>query len=128
TVTVAHSFYQQPGGEDAVFASAVDLLRRFGHEPAQFVMHNDEVDRMGRLRLVGATIWNRRAASDLRAMVRAERAEVVHFHNTFPLISPAAYAAARAEGAAVVQTLHNFRLLCPNALFFREGRPCEERL
>ena len=56
------------------------------------------------------------------------RPQVVHFHNTFPLMSPAAYYAARAEGVPVVQTLHNFRLLCLNALLFRDGRPCEDCL
>jgi glycosyltransferase involved in cell wall biosynthesis len=65
------------------------------------------------------------AARRLREAVRAHRADVVHFHNTFPLMSPAAYYAARAEGAAVVQTLHNFRLLCPGANLFRDGRVCE---
>jgi glycosyltransferase involved in cell wall biosynthesis len=51
---------------------------------------------------------------------------VAHFHNTFPLVSPAGYYAAKAEGVPVVQTLHNYRLLCPNALFFRDGRVCED--
>src|SRR5205814_1104988 len=60
--------------------------------------------------------------------IRAQRPRVAHFHNTFPLISPAAYYAARAEGVGVVQTLHNFRLLCPNALFFRDGKVCEDCL
>jgi glycosyltransferase involved in cell wall biosynthesis len=27
-----------------------------------------------------------------------------------------------------VQTLHNYRLFCPNGLFFRDGRPCEDCL
>lgn len=80
---------------------------------------------MGRLSLVGATFWNRRVYSEVRELVRRHRAQVVHFHNTFPLISPAAYKAAHAEGAAVVQTLHNFRLLCTNAVLFRDGQVCE---
>ena len=77
-----------------------------------------------------ATVWNRRAsAAELTAVIRAgARADVVHFHNTFPLISPAAYYAARRAGAAVVQTLHNFRLMCPVALFYRDGKPCEDCL
>ncbi|HEX4125756.1 MAG TPA: glycosyltransferase family 4 protein [Tepidisphaeraceae bacterium] len=125
-VLVAHNFYQQPGGEDQVFDAEVALLRRFGHDARRFVMHNDAVDGMGRIALVRATIWNRRTYRDLREQVRTERPDVVHFHNTFPLISPAAYSAARAGGAAVVQTLHNFRLLCPGALLYRDGKVCEE--
>ena len=91
-------------------------------------MHNDDVAAMGRLRLLGATVWNRSAAARLREAVRTHRADVVHLHNTFPLMSPAVYYAARAGGAAVVQTLHNFRLLCPGANFYRDGKPCEDCL
>ena len=87
-VIVAHNFYQQPGGEDQVFAAETELLRRHGHEPVQFVLHNDRVNGMGTLALLAGTVWNRQSAAELRALVRAERADVVHFHNTFPLISP----------------------------------------
>jgi glycosyltransferase involved in cell wall biosynthesis len=127
-ILVAHNFYQQPGGEDGVFDVETAMLESRGHEVHRFVVHNDQVEGMSRLALVGATVWNRGIYAELRAMVRQHRLEVVHFHNTFPLISPAAYSAARAGGAAVVQTLHNFRLLCPSACFYRDGRVCEECL
>ena len=124
-ILVAHNFYQQPGGEDQVFASEVQLLRRFGHEVMTFEADNDAIDSMGRIELLRSTLWNRKMRAAIYKAASSHRAEVVHFHNTFPLISPAAYAAAHDVGAAVVQTLHNFRLLCPNALFFREGKACE---
>jgi glycosyltransferase involved in cell wall biosynthesis len=89
-------------------------------------MRNDDVSGMGRLALLGATVWNRASASRLREAIREHGAEVVHFHNTFPLMSPSVYTAARAEGAAVVQTLHNFRLLCAGANFYRDGKVCED--
>src|SRR4051812_33252595 len=127
-ILVAHNFYQQPGGEDQVFRSELELLELHGHTPLRFEMHNDEVASMGRLALVRATIWNDSAASRLREIVRREKIDIVHFHNTFPLISPGAYSAVRSEGAAVVQTLHNFRLLCPGANFFRDGAVCEKCL
>ena len=127
-ILLAHNFYQQPGGEDEVFRSEYDLLRSYGHAVTRFTLHNDGVDAMGRLALLGATVWNPKAAAALREQIRVERPDVVHFHNTFPLMSPAAYAAARAEGAAVVQTLHNFRLVCPGALLMRDGKACEECL
>ena len=72
-------------------------------------------------------MWNPESTG-LRALFRQHRPAVAHFHNTFPLVSPSAYRAARAEGVPVVQTLHNFRLCCPNALFHRAGRPCEDCL
>lgn len=127
-VIIAHNFYQQPGGEDQVFASEVALLERFGHAVRRFEMDNDAIASMGKLAALKATLWNKQSYQAVRQAVREHRAQVVHFHNTFPLISPAAYQAAHDEGAAVVQTLHNFRLLCPNAVFFREGKPCEDCL
>ena len=79
-------------------------------------------------RLAASTVWSHDAARSVGEKVRRFRPDVVHFHNTFPLVSPAAYSAGRAEGAGVVQTLHNYRLLCPNALMFRDGHPCEDCL
>jgi glycosyltransferase involved in cell wall biosynthesis len=125
-VLVAHNFYQQPGGEDQVFRSELALLASRGHEPVRFEMHNDDVRGMGTLALLSATVWHRAAADRVRELVRAHKADIVHFHNTFPLMSPAVYSAARAEGAAVVQTLHNFRLLCPGANLYRDGGVCED--
>src|SRR5687768_4325961 len=125
-ILVAHNFYQQPGGEDEVFRSEVDLLRSIGHDVSTFTLHNDRLTGMGGLKLLATTIWNGGAADELRERVRAERPTVVHFHNTFPLMSPAAYDAARGAGAAVVQTLHNYRLNCPGGEFLRDGRVCED--
>ncbi len=125
-VLVVHNFYQQPGGEDQVFASEVRMLEQAGHEVLRFTETNDRVGEMGRLRMAAATVWNREAYQRVYALAREERPDIVHFHNTFPLLSPACYYAARNAGAAVVQTLHNYRLLCPAATLLREGRPCED--
>jgi len=127
-VLICHNFYQQPGGEDQVFAAETDMLRARGHDVETFTLHNDAVAAMGKLELAAKTIWNRQAAGEVRIRTRKHRAEIVHFHNTFPLFSPLSYSAARSQGAAVVQTLHNYRLLCPAATFFREGKPCEKCL
>ena len=127
-VLVCHNFYQQPGGEDQVFADETALLESHGHAVVRHTVHNDAVAGTGKLALLGKTIWNTGAAREIGEIVRRERAEVVHFHNTFPLISPAAYYAARSAGAAVVQTLHNYRLLCPGAMLMRDGAVCEKCL
>lgn len=124
-IVVCHNYYQQPGGEDQVFRDEVALLEAHGHRVVPFVVHNDTIHGRSKLKVALETIWNQRAAAELATVVRLERAEVVHFHNTFPLISPAAYQAVRSTGAAVVQTLHNFRLLCPGATFTRDGHICQ---
>ena len=127
-VLVAHNFYQQPGGEDAVFADETKLLEEHGHSVSRFVMDNDAVGAMSKWAAARATLWNPASGRALRKAIRDADAQVVHFHNTFPLISPAAYYAAHEEGAAVVQTLHNYRLMCVTATFCRDGRVCEDCL
>jgi glycosyltransferase involved in cell wall biosynthesis len=127
-ILVVHNYYQQAGGEDQCVAAETALLRAHGHEVILYCLHNDAINSMGRLRVASRTIWSRPAYRELRALLRQHRPGIAHFNNTFPLISPAAYYAARTESVPVVQTLHNFRLLCLNALFFRDGRVCEDCL
>jgi glycosyltransferase involved in cell wall biosynthesis len=102
------------------------LLEAHGDEVIRYTAHNDRVGLLGPLDLAKKTIWNRETYLDLRSIIRDQRPHVMHAHNTFPLISPAAYAAAREAGLPVVQTLHNFRLVCANGLLFRNGRICED--
>lgn len=125
-VLLCHNFYQEPGGEDQVFADEGFLLESFGHEVLRYSRHNDEIAGTSRWQLARATLWSRRTLEEIRKLIRQERPDVVHCHNTFPLISPSIYTAAREAGVPVVQTLHNFRLLCPSALLLRKGRPCED--
>ena len=127
-VLLVHNHYQQSGGEDAVFAAEGRLLEAHGARVIRYTAHNDDVAALGRLALASSTVWNQQHYRALRAVLKRERPDVMHVHNTLPLISPAAYYAARAEGVPVVQTLHNYRLLCPSANFLREGKVCEECL
>ena len=111
-----------------MFSAEANLLETQGHQVLRYTVHNDAVANTNPLMLAGITMWNRAIYRELRQLLRQEKPQVVHFHNSFPLISPAAYYAARAEGVPVVQTLHNYRLLCSNALFFRDGQVCEDCL
>ncbi len=121
-----HNFYQLPGGEDQVFAQEADLLRSHGHEVVLYQASNEQVNGVNPLVLLGNTIWNKQIHQELRELMRRERPDIVHVHNTFPVISPAVYYAANREGIPVVQTLHNYRLLCPAATLFRDGHVCEK--
>jgi glycosyltransferase involved in cell wall biosynthesis len=121
-----HNSYQLPGGEDQVFAQEADLLRAHGHQVLLYQASNDQVTGTNPLVLLGNTIWNRQIHQELRALMNRERPDIVHVHNTFPVISPAAYYAANAEAIPVVQTLHNYRMLCPAGTLFRDGHVCEE--
>src|SRR5579883_2620457 len=125
-VLVAHNYYQQSGGEDQCVAAELAMLKARGHEVTHYRLHNETIGEKGRLHVASGTIWNPQSYRDLRDTIRAARPDIVHFHNTFPLISPSGYYAARAENVPVVQTLHNFRLLCARADLFRAGKVCED--
>jgi len=127
-VVVAHNAYQQRGGEDAVAEAEIALLREHGHTVLSYTRHNDELAAPGvsRLRVAADTLWSRRTRAEMAQLLQRERPDVLHVHNTFPLISPSLYWAADACAVPVVQTLHNFRLLCPQAMLLRDGRVCED--
>lgn len=125
-ILVAHNYYQQPGGEDVVFEEEAKLLEARGHFVHRYSVHNDDVAKTGNLWMAANAIWARKIPSEIASIIREEKIEVAHFHNVFPRLSPAAMRMARSAGAAVVQTLHNFRALCPKADFFRDGKPCFE--
>ena len=127
-ILVVHNRYQQAGGEDQVFLEETALLEDRGHEVTRYELHNDRIATMKRAALTRKTFWNGAVYRELGELMRREGPHVAHFHNTFPLVSPAGYYAASAAGVPVVQTLHNYRLLCPNALFYRDGGPCEDCL
>ncbi len=123
-----HNFYQQRGGEDAVYAAECELLRQYGHTVIQHSVHNDAIKDMSRVQAAVKTIWNSDSYREIKALIGQHSPDVLHAHNTFPLVSPAAYYAAADARVPVIQTLHNYRLLCPGAIFFRDGRICEDCL
>lgn len=123
-----HTFYQQPGGEDQVFAAEKAMLKQAGCEVLEFTAHNEAMEGMGRLQQAQTTLWNGQTYTELRAFIKQHRPEVMHVHNTFPLMSPSIFHAAKAEGLPIVMTLHNFRLFCANYNFFRDGKPCTDCL
>lgn len=127
-VLVAHNFYQQPGGEDEVFRAETQQLERQGVEVTRYTVHNDDLKGGSGARAALQTIWNPASARALAGIVKAQGIDVVHFHNTFPIISPAAYWGVKGSGAAVVQHLHNFRLMCVNYNFHRDGKTCHDCL
>jgi glycosyltransferase involved in cell wall biosynthesis len=123
-----HNFYQLPGGEDQCFASTGQLLEGSGHEVIPFTVHNDAVATAGKVATARAAVWNGAIYGQLRRLIQTTRPDVAHFENTFPLVSPAAYYACHAERVPVFQMLHNFRIVCPSAIFYRDGHVCEDCL
>ncbi len=123
-VLIVHNHYRIPGGEDTVAKNEAELLIKHGHRVIRYERDNGE-DR-SKISLFLNMFFSFRTYRDIRRLIRNEKIDVVHVHNTLFMISPSVYYAAVAEGVPVVQTMHNFRLLCPAATFFRNGRVCEE--
>lgn len=126
-VLVLHDRYQLSGGEDSAARADSWLLETHGHCVERYSRHNDEIQSGGPLGSIAAgigAVWSRRSYREVSEFVAKEKPDVAHFHNTFPLISPAAYYACREADVPVVQTLHNYRLLCPAATLLRDGRVC----
>jgi glycosyltransferase involved in cell wall biosynthesis len=129
-ILVGHNFYQQPGGEDAVFRSEVAMLKSFGHEVCLYERHNDEIkpDILSRISQAASMRYSKNSYDQMRSLIRSFKPDVAHFHNIFYMMTPSVLNACKDEGVPVVLSLHNFRLVCINGLFFRDGKPCEDCL
>jgi glycosyltransferase involved in cell wall biosynthesis len=128
-IVLVHNAYREPGGEDVVFAQERQMLERAGHRVAVYWRSNDEINKLstlGRLALVKNSISSYGTQGEFARLLDRENPDLVHIHNTFFMISPTVYSVCRERGIPVVQTLHNFRLLCPAATFYRDGKVCEE--
>ncbi|MBC7227789.1 MAG: glycosyltransferase family 4 protein [Thermoflexales bacterium] len=127
-VLVIHNNYQQPGGETVAVQAQISLLQQYGHPVTTYWRDNREIAqyRIGqKIAFFLNTLFSLKTFNEIRALVKRERPDVAHIHNVFPLISPSVYRALKKEGVPIVQTVHNFRFLCPNALFYTHGQICE---
>ena len=126
-----NNFYQQQGGENIWFESEPNLFKAQGHEVITFKRDNHEINEYPPLKqasLLWKTTWSQESYEAVRSLIRSERPDVAHVHNTLPLVTPSVYYACHAESVPVVQTIHNYRLLCPEGNFLRKGEVCEECL
>lgn len=128
-VLLIHNEYRQHGGEEVVVEQERQLLQQAGHQVVHYRRSNQEtegISGLGQLSLIKKIVWASDARQDVARLLRTERPQVVHVHNTFMVISPSIYSACQEAGVPVVQTLHNFRLFCPAAFFYRDGHVCED--
>ena len=127
-VLMVHNFYQIGGGEHTVFENEKRLLIENGHHLVEYTRDNAELKKsvVKKLLLPFSTVFSLKTYHDVRKIIKKEKIDIVHCHNTFPLISPAVYYAAWSCNVPVVQTIHNFRFMCPNGIFFSDGTVCED--
>ena len=128
---MVHNYYQIPGGEDTVVANEKKMLERHGHKIILYTRSNSEFKKKklwNKFLLPFITVFNIKTYREIKKIIKKEKIDVIHVHNTLPLISPSVYYAAKMMKVPVVQTIHNFRMLCPGATFYRNGHICEECL
>ncbi len=128
-ILIVHNYYQIPGGEDTVVENEKKLLEDHGHEVLLYSRHNSELKTLSKLQKIFlpiTTVFNPRTYKEVKRIIREKHVDIIHVHNTLSLISPSVYYAAFSCKVPVVQTIHNFRLLCPGATFYRDGHICED--
>ncbi|WP_068498647.1 glycosyltransferase family 4 protein [Paenibacillus kribbensis] len=130
-VLIIHNFYQQSGGEDKVVEQESAMLRSIGIETEHYYVHNDSIQSKGLANMAKLAVeatWSLPEFKRIQKLLLQVKPDVVHVHNFFPVISPSVYHACERLGIPVVQTLHNYRLICPAATFMRGNEVCEKCL
>ena len=128
-VLLLHNTYQQRGGEDVMVEAEAEMLRAAGHDVRVESVSNDGIVGVkGKSSIFMRSSYDPARAKWAAELVSSHRAEIVHVHNFWPILTPAVHRGAAQAGAAVVQTLHNFRLLCSGGIFLRDGAVCEKCL
>lgn len=128
-VLIVHNYYQIPGGEDTVVANEKKLLEKQGHKVILYTRNNSELKKISKIQklfLPVNIVFNFNVYNDIKKIIKEEHIDIVHVHNTLTMISPSVYYAALSCAIPVIQTIHNFRLLCPAATFYRDGHICED--
>lgn len=128
-ILLVHNYYQIPGGEDSVVKNEKKLLEDNGHEVILYSRNNSELKTLSKLQklmLPITTVFNPKTYKDIKKIIKEQKVNILHVHNTLSLLSPSVYYAAFSCSVPVVQTVHNFRLLCPAATFYRDGHICED--
>lgn len=127
-VLMVNNFYQIGGGEHTVFKNEVDLLKDHGHKVIEYTRSNVEL-KESKIKLYlspFSTLWSFKTYREVKRIIKKQNIDIVHCHNTFPLISPSVYYAAKSLNIPLIQTIHNYRFLCPAGIFYHHGHICEK--
>ncbi|MBW4630349.1 MAG: glycosyltransferase family 4 protein [Iphinoe sp. HA4291-MV1] len=126
-ILIAHNRYQYVGGEDVVVQAERTLLESYGHNVLLWEVNNDSIVGMqGKIKAALSAVYSLTSREQIKEKISHFRPDIVHIHNFFPLLSPAVYDACQDAKIPIVQTLHNYRLGCPKAMPFRDGKICED--
>ncbi len=125
---IIHNKYGKYSGEEAVVDAQIDLLKTRGHQVVTYFRSSEELEKMpnGKVKAFFSAFYNSKTIKEIKALITEERPDIVHIHNLYPIISPAILPEIKKMGIPIAMTVHNYRLLCPNGLFYTNGKVCEK--
>lgn len=143
-VLAVNKYFYPRGGAERYFLELSRMLARRGHEVVPFSMQDPEneptpygeyfVSPSGfdkretlpdMLRAAARVVYSVEARRKIEVLVEKARPDVAHLHNIAHQLSPSILYGLRAQGVPVVQTLHDYKLVCPNYQMFVDGAVCE---
>ena len=128
-ILIVHNYYKIPGGEDSVVLNEKNLLEKNGHKVIFYSRNNSEIKNFSFIRklfLPFTAIYSFKTSREIKKIIKKEQIDIVHVHNTLSLVSPSVFYAAKKMKVPVVQTIHNFRMICPAATLYRDEHICED--
>jgi len=126
-ILLIHNKYQYKGGEDTVFESEFNMLKNRAEQVEKLVFNNNEINSIVSKIKVGIySFYNNESAKVLSKKIEEFKPDIIHVHNFFPIASPSIFYVANIKKVPIVMTLHNYRLVCPNAMLFRDNKVCED--
>ena len=127
-ILIIHNKYGKYSGEEAVVDAQIDLLKVKGHQVITYFRSSEELKTMpiGKAKAFFTAFYNKKVINEIISLINNEKPNIVHVHNLYPIISPAILPEIKKMGLPIAMTIHNYRLLCPNGLFFTNGSICEK--
>ena len=127
-ILIIHNNYSTHGGEEGVVKMQKELFTAHGHNVHCYTRSHSEIKewRFGKVKSLFTSLKNRSAIDDIEHLVKSNNIEVAYIHNLYPIISPAVIPALKKLRVKTILFAHNYRLICPTGLFFRDGGICEQ--
>lgn len=127
-VLIIHNKYGKYSGEEAVVDAQINLLKSKKHKVITYFRSSEELETApnGKIKAFFNAFRNSKVIDEIKHIIDNEKPDLVHIHNLYPIISPAILPEIKKKNIPIAMTVHNYRLLCPNGLFFTNGNVCEK--
>jgi len=125
-ILIVFNKYQYRGGEDTYVNNLILLLRKNGHIVKTYIKDSRSITNIfDKIKIGLGLFWNFQTSRELSIVIKQFKPDIAHFHNIYPIITPTAYYICKKYGVKIVQTIHNYKFMCPKNSLFRNGKMCE---